>query len=438
MKKVLILGAGLVTRPMVRYLLDRGFGVTMATRTVSKAEKVIDRHPAGTAIAWTVDDDKKLKEMIKDHDLTVSLLPANYHVTVAQACLDAGKPMLTTSYVSPEMKALDAGAKQKGLIILNEIGVDPGIDHMSAKKVIDDVQKRGGRVAGFKSYCGGLPAPDANDNPYGYKFSWSPRGVLVAATNSALYLKDGKEVNVKGENLFEDFHILTVPSLGDFEAYPNRDSLDYIDIYGLKGIDTMYRGTLRNLGWCVTMQRIVKLGLLDQTPDESLKGKKWSDLWKKLTGGAEASRKGAADHFGLEEDDAIIDRLEWLGIWSDDGLPDTVPAPLDFLSDRMLGLMPYKENERDMLVQHHEFTAEFPDGKKELTTASMIDYGIPGGDSSMARTVSLPAAIGVRMILEGELNLTGVQVPVIPEIYEPVLKELATLGISLSENTVEI
>lgn len=433
MKKVLILGAGLVVRPIVRYLLDHGFGVTMASRTVSKTEAVLEGHPNGRGVAWTVDDTEGLADLVAGHDLSVSLLPAAHHVMVARECLAHGRPMVTTSYVSPAMAALDAEAKKKNLMLLNEVGVDPGIDHMSAMKIIDDVRGAGGRIVSFKSYCGGLPAPEANDNPMGYKFSWSPRGVLVAGTNSAKYLQDGREVNTPNARLFQDTHILTVPGLGDFEAYPNRDSLGYIAVYGLEGIRTMYRGTLRYPGWCETLSVIVKLGILDQTQDLSLKGKTWSDLWQKLTKGAEPSRVGAARFFGLDEKHHVLDRLEWLGLWSRDPLPAGVPAPLDWLSDRMLSLMPYKPGERDMLVMHHEFAAEYPNGRKERVTSSMIDFGVPNGDSSMARTVSLPAAIAVRLILEGRIDLTGVHIPVVKDIYQPVLAELETLGITCRE-----
>jgi len=434
MKKVLVLGAGLVVRPLVRYLLDRGFGVTMASRTVSKAQEVLENHPNGKAVAWTVENTAALTSMVRDHDLTVSLLPAAYHILAAKECLASRKPMVTTSYVSPAMRELDAAARERGVLLLNEIGVDPGIDHMSAKKIMDEVEGERGKITSFKSYCGGLPAPEANDNPFGYKFSWSPRGVLVAATNNALYLKNGKKVNTPNARLFKDFHILTVPGLGDFEAYPNRDSLSYIDVYHLKGIRTMYRGTLRNLGWCETMQAVVKLGVLDQTRDDALRGKRWRDLWVKVTDGAEPSRKGAAKRLRLKQSDPVLDRLEWLGLWSDDPLEGDVPAPIDFLSARMQRLMAYREGERDMLILHHEFVAAYPGGKREAITSSMVDFGIAHGDSSMSRTVSLPAAIAVRLILEGKLRLTGVHIPVLKEIYAPVLSELATMNIVCMES----
>jgi saccharopine dehydrogenase (NADP+, L-glutamate forming) len=227
MKKVLVLGAGLVAKPLVRYLLEKGYEVTCASRTVAKAEKLIEGHPHGRAHPLNIQDEAKLKQFIRECDLAVSLVPPAFHTLVARLCIELGKPMVTTSYVSPEMQALDAPAKAAGLTVLNEIGVDPGIDHMSAMRIIDDVRGRGGEVVAFKSYCGGLPAPQHNDNPFGYKFSWAPRGVLMASRNGAKYLLDGRVVEVQPQRLFRDMHVLQVEGFGDFEAYPNRDSISY-------------------------------------------------------------------------------------------------------------------------------------------------------------------------------------------------------------------
>ena len=215
MKKVLVLGAGLVARPLVRYLLDKDYFVTCASRTVSKAEKLIDGHANGAAYTLDLQDEAAMVDYIKGHDLTVSLVPPDFHTLVAQRCIESKKPMVTTSYVSDEMAALDGPARQAGVTVLNEIGVDPGIDHMSAMRIIDDVKNRGGRIVAFKSYCGGLPAPEDNDNPFGYKFSWAPRGVLQASRNGAQYLEGGRKVEVAPERLFRDMHVLQVEDFGD-------------------------------------------------------------------------------------------------------------------------------------------------------------------------------------------------------------------------------
>jgi saccharopine dehydrogenase (NADP+, L-glutamate forming) len=445
MMKVLVLGAGLVTRPHVRYLLDvPEFEVIVASRTVSKAKALVDGHPRGVAKALNVEDRSELEDLVSQADLAVSMLPYVYHPTVAALCVKHGKHMVTTSYVKDEMRALDTPAKEAGVILLNEIGVDPGIDHMSAMKVIHAVERQGGRIASFMSWTGGLPAPEASDNPFGYKFSWSPKGVLLASRNPARFQKNGRIVEIPGEELFDHYWPVQIEGLGEFEGFPNRDSMPYTQTYGIQPTGWMFRGTLRNVGWCATLKKIAELGLLDETP---------------LPGATSASLRSTpatfreflaymlntnpetdlahylAQRWGMCDDSKPITDLAWLGLFSDDLLPEGRVTPVDIMAEQMQKKMAYQPGERDMIVMQHEFVAEYPD-HKEAITATMIDYGIPYGDTSMARTVGLPAAIAVRMILQGEISgLTGVHVPVIPEVYEPVLAELATLGISLGEKT---
>ncbi|MFC1679823.1 saccharopine dehydrogenase C-terminal domain-containing protein [Elusimicrobiota bacterium] len=428
MKKILLLGAGMVTRPLTRYLLSKGYQLTIASRTVSKAEALIEGHPNGKAVPWTVDKEAELQDMVKDCDLAISLLPAAYHVMVAKACLEHGKNMVTTSYIKPEMQALDAQAKDKGLLILNEIGVDPGIDHMSAMKIIHDVEKAGGKIVSFKSYCGGLPAPEANDNPWGYKFSWSPISVLLAGKNDGRYVKDGKEVYVPGPELFTHTHMLEVPDLGELQAYTNRDCLGYIEVYGLKDAKTVFRGTLRNKGWCQTLKKVADSGLLDDKTELEWDGKTYKEVTAQVVPGATPGtvKKDFAGHAGMAEDAEPMQWLEWLGMFSDDKVKlkkGEKPTSLRILASLMEERMAYKDGERDLLVMHHEFIAEYPDRSEKLTS-TMLDFGIPGVDSSMARTVSLPAAMAAHLILDGKIKATGVHVPVAPMIYEPVLKEL--------------
>lgn len=441
MKKVVVFGAGMVAGAHVRYLLDHGLQVTVASRTVSKAEELVKGHPNGRAVAVNSDDTAALEAIIREHDLAVSLLPYAYHPVVARLCIKHGVHMVTTSYVKQVMADMDAEAKAAGVILLNEIGVDPGIDHMTAMRVIHKVQGQGGKIAKFISWCGGLPAPEANDNPFGYKFSWSPRGVLLAGKNSAQYLWDGEMVVIANGELFD--HHVTVPvvvdgKLTDFEGYPNRDSLPYMETYGIQGTRTMFRGTLRNIGWCATLRKIANLGLLDEAPRSDLTGATWADLTRKLTGSRGDLRADLAAFLNVEADSKVISDLTWLGLLSDDPLPAGANSPIDILCARMLAKMQYAPGERDLLVLKHEFLAEYPStgsgrGRQEKITSTLVDFGIPHGDSSMARTVGLPAAIGVRLILEGKIALTGVQVPVVPEIYEPVLAELEALGIKFVE-----
>lgn len=442
MKKILVLGAGLVSRPLVEYLLkEPDFAVLVASRTQSKALNLIKNHPRGHALTLMVEDKPMLSQLIAETDLVISLVPYTYHPLIAQCCIEYKKPMITTSYVSDAMRALDEKSKTAGVLLLNEIGLDPGIDHMSAMKLIQKIKAKGGKVISFYSYCGGLPAPEANTNPFGYKFSWSPKGVLLAGRNNARYLKDGNEIFVPAKDLFTHYWILNIEGLGKFEAYPNRDSLPYINTYDLSGISTMYRGTLRNLGWCETMKKIVDLGLLDDkelTNLNDLTYRAW--LAKVLTaqGGLITNdlKSALARFLKIDKDSMIIKRLEWLGLFSDELIGLKKGSNIDILVARMQQKMWYQAGERDMIVLKHEFLARYPKERyQEKIESTLIDFGIPNGDSAMSRTVSLPAAIAAKLILRGKIKLTGVQIPVIPEIYEPVLAELAELKIVFREKT---
>jgi saccharopine dehydrogenase (NADP+, L-glutamate forming)/spermidine synthase len=342
--------------------------------------------------------------------------------------------MVTASYVSPAMKALDEDARRKGVILLNELGLDPGIDHMEAMRIIHGIKAEGGRVVSFISYCGGLPALEANTNPFGYKFSWSPKGVLLAGKNSARFLEDGKIVLIPSEKLFESFKIFPVPGLGDFEAYPNRDSVPYAEAYGIPETKTMLRGTLRYPGWCLTMKKIRDLGLLDQT-ERDFSGMTYAGFLKERAQAAPGEDlKGAlARALNLEPGSAVIGNMTWLGLLGEEPIRAGKSTALDVLAGLMIEKLQYAEGERDMIILQHMFLAARPDGTKEKITSTLIDYGVPYGDSSMSRTVGLPAAIGARFILEGKIRLTGVRTPIDPEIYEPILDELKNHGVEFKE-----
>lgn len=436
MKNVLVLGAGMVSRPLVRYLLDQNdVSVTMASRTVSKAEAIIDNHPNGKPVSLDVENEKLLEDLIVQADVVVSLLPYTYHVKIAKLCIKHGKHLVTTSYVSEEMKALDEQAKTAGVLLLNECGLDPGIDHMSAMRIIHAVERNGGKIISFKSTTGALPSHEANTNPFGYKFSWSPRGVLLASRNPAKWLENDQLISVPGEELFEHYYFQDVPGVGTFENYPNRDSVIYKDIYGLKNAKTVYRGTFRMTGWCETLRAIAQLGWLQDTPLSSFTGTTYGELTRELIDAdpSEDLIKATANFLELKPYSAVIKRLIWLGLFSEEKLPDDKNTPLDYLNVLTLRKMSLGENDRDMIVMHHEFIAEYPK-KKEYITSTLVNYGVPHGDSAVARTVALPAAIAVKMILHGKMNMSGVHVPVVPEIYEPILNELATMDIVFKEH----
>ena len=438
MKKILCLGAGLVARPYVQYLCKLGFHVTVASRTKKKAEHLIEGCKNAEAVAFNIgEDDALLEELTSNADLVCSLLPYTFHVKAAKVAIKHKTHFATTSYISDEMMALDEDAKKAGIMILNECGVDPGIDHMSAMKIIDHIHNEGGKLISFTSFTGGLPAPDANDNPFGYKLSWSPRGVLLAGRNNASFLRDGKDVVIPGPELFDNCEIMEVPGMGQFEGYPNRDSMSYIDIYDIKETSTMLRGTFRNIGWCGTLKKIADLGLLD-IAEQPISGKTYSEMMRQLISSDDSNiAKSVASSINLEADDDIITRFEWLGLFSDDKIPEGINTYLDALCHLFEEKLKYAPGERDMIVMHHEFIAEYSD-RKEKITSTMVDYGIPNGDSSMSRTVALPVAIASRLILEGTIAKTGVHRPITADVYEPILAELESLDISLEEKTTRL
>lgn len=439
MKKIVVMGAGLVSKPLVHYLLSiDGFFVTLGDIDLKKAEQIIGNATNGKAVALDVTDSKMVEELITDHDLAVSLLPYIFHPTVAEFCIKHKKNMVTASYVSDKMKSLDLAAREAGITILNEIGVDPGIDHMSAMKIIDQVHASGGEVESFKSYCGGLPAPEANDNPFGYKFSWSPRGVLMAGTNDAKYLEKGKIIDIEGKELFLNHWNLEVEKFTDLETYPNRNSLPYIDIYGIQETQTMFRGTIRNKGWCDKLYALAKMGLLRDETVDLPENATYRHLTAKMIGSENLEDLTMKTHnfLGKISKPNVLEGMKWLGIFEDKKLPESRNL-LDIMTETFLKKMEYKPGERDMLIMFHDFIVRFSDGKKRFTS-TMIDYGVKNGDSSMARTVGLPAAIGAEMILRDKILLKGVQIPVKPEIYLPVLKKLEELGISCIEKEYKL
>ncbi len=434
MYKVLILGAGMVVRPIVKYLLEKDIYVTVATRTRSKAEAMTGNHPKGRPMEWTVDDEEGLDRMVGEHDITVSLLPWAWHPLVARYCIRHKKNMVTTSYVKPEMQELDSQAKDAGIIILNELGLDPGIDHMSAMRIIDDVKGRGGKVEGFYSICGALPAPEAAQNPFGYRFSWSPKGVVMAGNNDGRFLRDGKTVTVPTEDLFKNPLKVDFPGVGPLEVYPNRDSLPYIDLYGIPETKTMVRGTFRHPGWCEIMDAIKKLGLLS-TEKKDFSGMSFAGFVA-TTAGIEPNGNLSgkiATMLNTGKFSLPLKALEWLGLLEEKPMGRGIDSPFEVVSDIMIDKMMLGDDERDMVAMQHIFLVSGNDGNREVIKSTMLDYGSPATDTAVARTVALPAAIGVEMILEGKITAKGVHIPVIPEIYNPILDRLEDMGIKMDE-----
>lgn len=438
MKKVLVLGAGLVSRPLVHYLLNRKYSVKVASRTVRKAEVLVKGFTNGTAEALNVNDTHSLDKLVAGCDLAISLVPYTYHVQIAELCLKHKKHLITTSYVSQAMKELDAAAKKSGLLFLNEIGLDPGIDHMSAMRIIHNAQKKKGKVVSFRSYCGGLPALQSNNSPFGYKFSWSPRGVVMAGRNSGQYLENGRVVFIPSPELFSHYNILDIAGVGSYEAYTNRNALPYKELYGLKDAQTVFRGTLRNIGWCYTMKKARDLGLFDDTERADLAGLTFRDLMLRFIGKTKSDDiiTDTAAFLGLEKYATEIKKLEWLGLFSDDPLPAENNV-MDVFSTLLQQKLAMADDDLDLIILYHEFYARF-NSRKEKITSLLVDTGIPQGDSAMSRTVSLPAAIAAAMILEGKIKLSGVHIPVQAEIYNPVLDELESMGLKFLEKTTPV
>ena len=430
--KVLLLGAGMVAKPLADYILDNNIKLTIASRTLTKAEKLIRNRANGKAVQWTIDDIDQLDKLVASHDLTVSLLPYAHHVTVAKLCIKHKKNMVTTSYVSEEMKALDATAKEAGIIILNEIGVDPGFDHMTAMRIIDKVQKKGGKVKEFYSLCGALAAPEETNNPFKYKFSWSPKGVIMAGNNGAKYLKDGKIVELPTENLFKNPLTIEFPEVGEMEVYPNRNSLAYIDIYGLKEVTTMYRGTFRYPDWCEIMDAMKTLGLFT-SDKQSFAGKTYKKIMARQLEVYPANiKEKAAEQLRLPIDSPAILAMEWLGLFSGYMPSMEEGSNFDLITDLMLKKMMLPEGARDMVIMLHSFLVENADGSTEVVKSHLLDFATKE-NTSISRTVALPAAIAVKMILDGKINDKGVHIPVSKTIYEPILTELENLGIAMQE-----
>ncbi len=444
MKKVAIIGAGKMTKPMVDYFIDKcGFQVFIVNRTVSKADRIIAGRPLGKCIRWTAGESEILDEVISKVDIVISMVPKPLHLNVAKSCLRYKKNMLTTAYEIPELIALDKEVKKNGIMILNELGEVPGIDHFGTQMLLDEIKKEGGKVLSVKSYGSGLPAFEHNTNPLLYKFSWDPNTVFVAAQTSAAYYIKGKRIEVPGEKLFEDFWLVDIEGLSTFETYPNKDCKKYLKPFGLDTIEdiTFYRGLLRYTGYCNTLRNIKELGFLNSKEKESYVGKTYRQLLGSLIGAESTDdlELKTAKHLNVHNNADIIHRLKWLGLFKDRTIDIKEGTKLDVLLDRMLKKMAYQPHEKDMIILHIEVIADFPGPGREKRLATMVVEGIPYGDSAMSRAVALPAAIAARLILEGKIKGKGLLTPpTMPELYPPVLEELETYGYSFNRQTIKI
>ncbi len=436
MKQVLVLGAGLVARPLLRYLLRfPDYRVLVATDDPERAEQQIEDHPRGRAARLDVRDEGALTPFVAEADLLVSLLPAELNPPVAQLAVRHRKPLVNTSYVSPRIRELDEAARSAGVLLLCEMGLDPGIDHMSAVATARRIHHGGGRIVRFLSSCGGFPAQDSNTNPWGYKFSWSPRGVLHAMLQPGRYLDEGEEVTIPAGEAVAHAWPMALDHEGVYEVYPNRDSFSYRAAYGLGEARSFMRTTLRYRGFCAAMDAARRLGFFATEPFEWPAGTTYRDFAAHHVPGGDGPDllRRVAAFLDVPEDAQRLACLEWAGLFSDRRVPFTRASPLEVFGDRLMRLMAYRPGERDRVVLEHVFDVEYPDGAREQVRSRLAQTGDPWGDSAMARTVSLTAAIAASLILERGVQAVGVQIPTLREVFEPVLEGLAERGIALAE-----
>lgn len=386
------------------------------------------------AKAFNVNNEKERREMIQSHDAVVSMLPASMHADVARDCVAMGKHLFTASYVSPEMKELDAAAKAKGVLLMNEIGLDPGIDHASAMKIIHELQGKGAKITSFKSYCGGLVAPECNDNPWGYKFSWNPRNVVVAGQSTAQFYDHGKLKFIPYNRLFTQIDTIAVDGYGSFDAYANRDSISYKEPYGLKDIQTLLRGTLRMPGYCEAWNVFVKLGLTDDTYKiHHADTMTYTELLNSfLPEGKNPVKERLRTFMDKAYNDSIESKLDYLELFSDKKIRLKEGTPAQLLQDLLEEKWKLMPADKDMIVMQHLFEYELK-GTSHHLTSSLVVKGSDQHHTAMAKTVGLPLAITLKNFLNGKIKLSGVQIPIVKEIYGPLLAELEELDIKFEE-----
>ncbi|OJI81141.1 saccharopine dehydrogenase [Aspergillus costaricaensis CBS 115574] len=442
--KVLLLGSGFVTKPTVEVLSKADVNVTVACRTLESAQKLCEGFKNTKAISLDVTDDAALDKALEQVDLAISLIPYTFHANVIKSAIRTKKHVVTTSYVSPAMMELDEECKKAGITVMNEIGLDPGIDHLYAVKTISEVHAEGGKITSFLSYCGGLPAPECSNNPLGYKFSWSSRGVLLALRNAAKFYKDGQEFSVAGPDLMATAKPYFIYPGFAFVAYPNRDSCPYRERYSIPEAQTVVRGTLRYQGFPEMIKVLVDIGFLSDEGREYLNSPiAWKEATKQILGATSSAEKdlewaiASKTAFANNDDrDRIISGLRWIGLFSDEQITPR-GNPLDTLCATLEKKMQYEEGERDLVMLQHKFEIEHKDGQKETRTSTLCEYGVPGGYSAMAKTVGVPCGVAVKLVLDGTINQKGVVAPMTMDICAPLIKTLKEdYGIEMIEKTL--
>ena len=442
MKKILIIGAGRSATTLINYLLNESvvndWLITIADYNLILAEKDANNHKNANPIQFDVTNNVEREKQISKSNIVVSMLPAAMHILVAKDCVKFKKNLVTASYVSKEIKALNNLAIDSGIILLNEIGLDPGIDHLSAMKVIDKIKDNGHTLTSFKSFCGGLIHADYDNNPWNYKFTWNPKNVILAGQGTAQYILDDNYKYISYSNLFKRTESMKILDAGEFEGYANRDSLGYRKDYGLENISSLFRGTLRRKGFSKSWDKFVQLGMTDDSyqinNSEDLSIKEFLNLFLPKNDRFSVE-ENFCNYFSISSDSNEFHKFNWLGIFSDykPGLKLASPAKLlQHITERKWSL---EKNDKDMVVMQHQF--EYLDNNliKKLKS-SLVVYGDDAINTAMAKTVGLPVAIAVKLILSNIIKLKGVQIPTKKEIYNPVLEELAKNGVNFIEELV--
>ncbi|WP_372793264.1 saccharopine dehydrogenase family protein [Lutibacter sp.] len=441
MRKILLIGAGRSSSSLITYLLQKSFSenlhITIADVSIDLAKKILQNHKNSIAITLDIFNNEERQKVIKNADIVISMLPAHLHLNVAKDCLAFGKNMVTASYISDEMSQLNDEAIKKNLIFMNEVGLDPGIDHMSAMKVIDSIREKGGKMLLFESFTGGLVAPESDDNLWNYKFTWNPRNVVLAGQGGAAkFLQEGNYKYIPYHKLFRRTEILNIEGHGKFEGYANRDSLKYKTVYGLNDILTLYRGTIRRVGYSRAWNVFVQLGMTDDSytieDSEHMSYRDFTNSFLAYNPHDSVELK-LRHYLKIDQDDIIWEKLLEIDIFNPNKqvvLKNATPAQI--LEKILKDSWTLKEDDKDMIVMQHLFGYEL-NGKKHQIESSMVCIGDNQTYTAMAKTVGLPVAIAALKILNGEIKTPGVQIPISKEVYQPILKELEENGIVFKE-----
>jgi saccharopine dehydrogenase (NADP+, L-glutamate forming) len=439
---ILLFGAGKSATCLIDYLGkcsdEKKWNFIVCDSNLSLAESKTKNYSSAKAVSFDVTDEEKRKEFISKSNLVISMLPPALHFLVARDCIEFSKDLLTASYVDEKIKLLRDEIDEKGILFLGEMGLDPGIDHMSAMKMIHEIKNKGGKIISFKSHCGGLVSPESDDNPWHYKITWNPANVATAGSSGAIFLEDGNKIEVPYSKIFDDENnVIDIPGFTDLAWYANRDSLSYINTYQLNDVKTFVRTTLRYPSFCRGWNKIIKLDLTNKNDHEEIKESKtfkdWFNLKKEKLVFQNENRLGESDFFNSE----FSEQINFLGLNADEKIPLEVSNSallLQYLLEKKLVMKP---NDKDMIIMLHEIEYSI-NGENKKTRSCLIVKGEDQIHTAMAKTVGLPLAIAAKLILENKIQLTGLHIPVIPEIYEPVLKELELNGIQFIEETNDL